>query len=213
MNDEKIVITTEECDNATPVPSCVTYSLPPITEQGDEDGTVSPRSSKGIMIAVLVTAFVLIAIGMVSYCVWEKKGGPRTALTQKVGQQTVDQFKNSFVKKINTELADPQSNLRKYIENAHLTVTVSKAYVKQCNVTTVDGSNLAGRDGVNVDEIDFEIRFFWDGVIQKDGHTDLKIVFDQRANKVLSAKILDTNALFNTEDPEFWMGFGALFFL
>lgn len=212
MNDEKIVITTEECDNATPVPSCATYSLPPITGREDEDGATSPRSSKGIIIAALVTAFVFIAIGMASYCAMQKRMSPSGANLMGE-QQTIDRFRDCFVQKTNDELADSQSNLRKYIEDAHLTVAVTKAYVKQCKVSTVDGSNLVGCDGSNVDEIELEIRFFWDGVIQKDGHTDLRIVLDYRANKVLSAEFLDSNALLNTEDPEFWIGLGALLFL
>lgn len=213
MNDEKIVITTEECDNATPVPSCATYSLPPITEQGDEDGTASKRSSKGILIAV--TAFVFVAIGMVSYCILQK-GDPQYGQTSMCEPQTVDQFKNDFVQKTNAELANPESGLRKYIQDAHLTVTVSKAYVKDCAVTTIDGSGLVGNGLSNLDEVSLTIRFYWDGIVERDGHTDLKLTYDVRAEKVKNAEIGETTAKINITDPKFWFGVGealALCFL
>lgn len=213
MNDEKIVITTEECDNATPVPSCATYSLPPITEQEDEDGTASSRSSKGLTIIALVAAFVFVAIGMASYCILQKEDHGPISIRE---SQTVDQFKNDFVQKTNAELANPESGLRKYIEDAHLTVTVSKAYVKDCAVTTVDGSNLIGNDFSNLDEVSLTIRFYWDGIVERDGHTDLKLIYDVRAEKVKNAEIGETTAKINVTDPKFWFGVGealALCFL
>lgn len=214
MNDEKIVITTEECDNATPMPSCTTYSLPPITEQEDEDGVTSSRS-RGVTIAVLVAAFVFVSIGMVSYCVLQKGGGT-IAEPPICEQQTVDQYKSDFVQKTNAELANPASGLRKYIEGAHLTVTVSKAYVKDCAISTVDGSDLVGNDFSNLDEVSLTIRFYWDGIVERDGHTDLKLIYDVRAGKVKNAEICETTAKINITDPKFWFGVGealALCFL
>ena len=213
-NDEKIVITTEECDNATPVPSCATYSLPPITEQENEDDMTSSRS-KGVTIAVLVAAFVFVAIGMVSYCVWQKEDGP-IGEPPIVEMQTVDQFKDYFVQKTNAELANPESGLRKYIEDAHLSVTVSKAYVRDCAVTTVDGSNLVGNEFSNLDEVSLTIRFYWDGILDRDGHTDLNLTYDVRAEKVKNAEMGESTAIINIKDPKFWLGVGealALCFL
>lgn len=214
MNDEKIVITTEECDNATPVPSCATYSLPPIMEQENDDVMTSLRS-RGVTIAVLVAAFVFVAIGMVSYCIWQKGEG---AIVEPpiVELQTVDQFKDYFVQKTNAELANPESGLRKYIQDAHLTVTVSKAYVKDCAVTTIDGSDRVGNDFSNLDEVSLTIRFYWDGIVERDGHTDLKLAYDVRAGKVKTAEIGETTAKINITDPKFWFGVGealALCFL
>lgn len=213
MNGEKIVITTVECDNATPVPSCATYSLPPLTEQEVEEGKTLPRFTKGVAIAVLVVAFVFVAIGMVSYCVLQNS---KLSSEHIVEQQTVDQFKDYFVQKTNAELANPESGLRKYIENAHLTVSVSKAYVKDCAVTTIDGSDLVGVDFSNLDEISLTIRFYWDGIVDRDGHTDLKLTYDVRAEKVENAEIGETTAKIDITDPKFWFGVGealALCFL
>lgn len=202
--DEKIVITVEECDNATPIPSSMPW-------QSFEDAESPEHRSplKGIVLFVILVSFVLIVFGMVAYCIV----GPemtRCFSSECPQVKTVDQYRDECIEKMNSQLANSDDAIRKYIEGVHVTVKVTSAYVLDCNVTTVDGSNLAGKDDSNVQEVALTIRFFWDGEIHKGGHTDLALRIDARAGKVLDAKVVNTSALVNITDPKFWLGLGTL---
>ena len=102
-----------------------------------------------------------------------------------------------------------QTLVRKRIEDAHGTVTVSHAYVLKCDVTTTDGSDKAK----NISLVTVTIRFNWDGIIHKGGTTDLEV--DLTADgKCTRSRIVRTDAMVNMEDENFWYnvgyGIGAL---
>ena len=205
--DEKIVITQEECDSATPGPTGVPWSVPETnsTELGEHQ-----KGWKGIVLAVLITSFVFVFFGMVLCCTLFQGGyGPDRIVAQ---VKTVEQYRAEIGERINSQLSNPNHAWRKYVEDAHLTVKVVKAYVNRCSVSTIDGSALAGMNDSNISEIDLVIRFYWEGMIDE-GHTDLEIVIDKRADKILKAEIIDTTAIVNTADPNFWMELGSLFLL
>ena len=207
--DEKIVITQEECNSATPGPTGAPWSM---LETNSTELVEHRKGWKGIVLAILITSFVFVFFGMVFYCT-QFQGryghGPDRIVTQ---VKTVEQYRAEIGERINSQLSDSNHAWRKYVEDAHLSVKVVKAYVNRCSVSTIDGSALAGMNDSNISEIDLVIRFFWEGMIDE-GHTDLEIVIDKRADKILKAEIIDTTAIVNTADPNFWKELGSLFLL
>jgi|GEM_PF-6666767 len=129
---------------------------------------------------------------------------------------TVAQFRNYVERDINKELANLNNPVVKRIEAAHGTVTVKKIYVSDVQVKTKDGSDLAGPEGNNVRSFSVAITSIWDGVFHKDGRTVLGILFENVNGEleVTAAKILQTDAMINMEDQNFWYnvgyGIGAL---
>lgn len=120
---------------------------------------------------------------------------------------TVDDVRREIVTSLNTALSNQSCPLRKRIEDAHGTVTVSHAHVLKCDITTVDGSDKAGVDHANISLITVIIRFNWDGIIHKDGTTDLEVNLTADGN-CTRARIVRTDAMVNTEDPDFWYDVG-----
>lgn len=122
---------------------------------------------------------------------------------------TVEQYREKIMNEVDKELAEPNSSLRQYIEDAHLTVTVQSAKVVRCDVSTVDGSDSAGKNDSNIDKVDMLIRFTWQGWLT-DGFTDFRLVYDARNDRPEKAEIEYTTALFDTSDPEFWENLGII---
>lgn len=122
--------------------------------------------------------------------------------------ETIEDARTQAIAFFNEELSNPNCEVRKRIENAHLTVTVKSAYVVRCEMETLDGSNLVGEDGENIRSMMVLLRFEWEGWIDK-GYTDLRVDFDM-LNKRASSRIDYTTAMINAEDPELWYDVGYL---
>ena len=128
---------------------------------------------------------------------------------------SVDEFQRRTREKLNKELMNPSSEFRNAvfsrIEKAHVTVTAKSAEITKCNIRTIDGSDSVKNDGENVLSYDYNVRVRWDGVFHKNGSTTLNII-QQRNNKgeygVQSAQIIQSDAVVNVEDPDFWYGVG-----
>lgn len=140
-------------------------------------------------------------------------GNPFSSLSGQstVSEPTVAEFQKDFCRKVDKELSSRDNDIRKRIEAAHATVTVKDAYVSFCRMTTRDGSDNAGRNGSNISNVNFTIHTVWDGIFHKNGYTDLQIVLDVHGDKadVRTSEIVDTNAMINVEDPNFWYAVGA----
>ena len=148
--------------------------------------------SKKLMICIFgVVSVVLVCILLFSGCGNEK---------------TVAEYGEELEWRINNELASSRNDLRRRVENAHVTVTVRSAYVSDLRITTKDGSNTAGADGKNIRRIYLEITTRWDGFIHKNGCTVLGMEYENVNGKMkpTDVRIIRTDALVNTEDPEFW---------
>lgn len=196
--DEKIVITEDECNRATPH-----VSTPSWTSTGCPEAPKPQRSWRGIVLSVVVTAFVLVSIGMAVYCLSGSSSVPFSS-----SPMTVAQYKAECIKRANSSLSDSNNALRKKVEDAHVTVNVTDAYVKDCSVTTFDGTDSAGQKGANVYKVTYTIRCEWTGFTEK-GYTDLEIVIDKQTNTVLSNRIVKTTAKVNIDDPSFWWDVGC----
>lgn len=125
------------------------------------------------------------------------------------GEMTVEEVRHKIVDTFNEELSSSTCPVRKRIEDAHGTVTVSHAYVLKCDVMTTDGSDKAK----NISLVTVTIRFNWDGIVHKGGTTDLEV--DLTADgKCTRSRIVRTDAMVNMEDKDFWYdvgyGIGAL---
>lgn len=128
---------------------------------------------------------------------------------------TVPLYKNFLINSANNNLSNENNGIRRRVENAHGSVRVKTAYVRSCDIQTTDGSNYAGNAGNNIQSFVLRIMTRWDGVIHKNGFTELKYVFVRRQDSfdVLSAEIVRTDALVNVEDPNFWIAVGGALLL
>lgn len=62
-------------------------------------------------------------------------------------------------------------------------------------------------DGRNISEHKLVLRFWWDGIIHANGHTDIGFVVD-KDGKCVKTWTDDTDALIDLDDPDFWYGVG-----
>ena len=104
--------------------------------------------------------------------------------------------------------ATRRPDIVKRVEEKHGTVTVKNVEIKHYSVQTVDGGNLVRGDGGNISEHKLVLRFWWDGIIHENGHTDIGFVIN-REGKCVKTWTDDTDALIDLEDPNFWYGVGA----
>ena len=127
------------------------------------------------------------------------------------GEYTVADFRNDTEQKINRELCKKNNPINQLVEAAHLTVTVTEAYVSDVRASTKDGSNLAGRNGSNIKNAKIYITTRWDGNIHKNGKTVVELSYERVRDewKVMDAKIVETDALVTTTDPDFWYKVGV----
>ena len=152
---------------------------------------------------VILCVAALLAL----WLIWPSGKGDAEA--KREGAMTVEEVRHKIVDTFNEELSSSTCPVRKRIEDAHGTVTVSHAYVLKCDVMTTDGSDKAK----NISLVTVTIRFNWDGIVHKGGTTDLEV--DLTADgKCARSRIVRTDAMVNMEDKDFWYdvgyGIGAL---
>lgn len=207
MNGDKITISMDEVNRAEPVPGA---TVPPnfttgYAPHGSGSDVKSRRTALFVGIGIAVVAlFCMVGIIGVAALV----GDNGSYITKSEPELTVSDYRARFMREVGEELAK-SSALRKRIEEAHVTVTVGSAEIVRCDVTTVDGSDKAGKDDANIDRVSTLIRFRWTGMIDA-GYTDLRIVYDVRNKRLEKSEIEYTTALVNVEDPSFWYGVGSL---
>ena len=160
------------------------------------DKTVSLWTS-GRKGKVILCAAALMAL----WFVWPSGNGDADAKQET--EMTIEDVRHKIVEDLNEQLSNSTCPVRKRIEDAHGTVTVSHAYVLKCDVTTTDGSDKAK----NISLVTVTIRFNWDGVIHKGGTTDLEVDLTPDG-KCARSRIVRTDALVNKEDENFWYNIG-----
>jgi len=122
-------------------------------------------------------------------------------------QESVQEFGQRQISMIDKELLDPNNAICKRIEAAHITVTAKSAKVTQWQAQTIDGSNNAGKNGSNIGDIDMVITVIWDGLLQKDGFTEIEILYDNQNKRTKATKYLRSSALVNWENVD-WKAVG-----
>lgn len=152
---------------------------------------------------VIWIAIAILVLGVFWYNQSETKGDE----SHEIVRVTVEDVRREIVSGVNNGLNDPNHPIRKIVENAHLTVDVKNAYVLKCEIDTLDGSANAGRNCDNISQIKLTIRLVWDGIFHFNGKTDFETVYSS-TGELVSAGIVQTDALVNTEDPEFWFDVG-----
>ena len=163
----------------------------------------SGRKGKVLVIgAALMLCFA--CIGVVS--IFSDSTCERT-FSDSTYERTVSDFRAECIRDFNKDLSRSNSKLRKFIEYAHVTVTVKSANITRCEVTTIDGTEKAGKNNSNIAEVSMLIRFLWEGIIDT-GYTDLRILWDAQSNSIIKSKIEYTTAWINTQDPDLWWNVG-----
>lgn len=206
MAKDKITISMDDVNSATPVPG---PAASPVFTPGyapSESNKDSKPKRTGLFVGIGVAAVALcciIGIGVMAVV----DPGPIPPPTPK--ERTVSDYRAETMREIEAELAKPDSKCKKRIEDAHITVTVKSTEIVRCDVTTLDGSDTTGKDDSNIDKVSTLIRFYWTGIIDA-GYTDLRIVYDVQNQRLLKSEIEYTTAIANVEDPDFWLGVGAL---
>lgn len=202
MSEEKITISMEEVNHATPVPGT---AVPPNLTSGyvplESELEIKPKRT-GLFVGIGIAAVALLCIAGIG--IMALVGDPFSPRNR-----SVSEYRAETMREIEAELSKPDSSWRKRIEDAHFTVTVKSTEIIRCDVTTLDGSEKAGPDDSNIDKVSLLIRFNWKGIIDA-GYTDLRIVYDVQNKRILKSEIEHTTALINGEDPKFWLGIGTL---
>lgn len=124
-------------------------------------------------------------------------GGGSTPPNEIPGTYTVKDYIQDERQKLEQQLNTKPNDFGKHIENIHVTVTYKGGHVKSMTAKTVDGSNIAGPNGSNISEVDVVITAYWDGYLQKNGFTEMELLYDARGDTLKSVKYLDSNAVFN----------------
>lgn len=209
MSDDKISISMDEVNRATPVPGAApqTTAIP---------GCVPPESSRtdkpdrtGLFVGLGIAAVALISILAIGVAAFTGSGGKPIGGISWPREKTVADYRAETIKEVEEELAKPGSALKKRIEAAHMTVDVTSTRIVRCDVTTIDGSDRAGQNDSNIDKISMLIRFNWQGIIDS-GYTDLRVEYDAKNDRLLKSEIEYTTALVNAEDPAFWWDVGFI---
>lgn len=208
MSEDKITISMDEVNNATPVPGTAepqdfTSGYVPLES---EQETKPKRTGLFIGIGIAVVAFLCIAsVGIVAFL-----GGDGGIVPPIQIERTVSDYRAETIRDIKMELARSDSKLKKRIENAHVpSVKVGSTEIIRCDVDTVDGSDKAGKDDSNIDKVSMLIRFNWEGSILT-GYTDLKIVYDVQNQRTIESKIdYTTDPIPTSEDFDAWWDIGT----
>ena len=127
---------------------------------------------------------------------------------------TLDEWTDAERQHLNAELAT-SPKLKPYIESIHPLVTFTGAAVKSVSVTTVDGSTRTGKNGGNIAEVEFVVTYHWEGPVQKNGYTEVLYVWDMQANRLKTSRYLDTTAVMNLDNIDWFklgMELGPLLF-
>lgn len=127
------------------------------------------------------------------------------------GEYTVADFRNDTEQNINRALQQENNMIKQLVETAHVTVTLTEAYVSDVRATTKDGSNLAGRNGSNIKNTKIYITTRWDGFLHKNGKTVVELSYERVRDewKVMDAKIVETDAWVDITDSKFWYKVGV----
>jgi hypothetical protein len=117
-----------------------------------------------------------------------------------------------WIKKETVELSNKlstSSDWKSHIEDIHPFVTYRRLSISQILAKTVDGSNIAGRNGENISELDILITFYWEGPITKDGFTEVRFIYDVKGQALKSTKYERSNAAVNLATVD-WFKTGAM---
>ena len=163
------------------------------------------RIGIGLCFCIVIAVAALICI----ICIVPNGNASRDRSVSRWKTRTINDYRNELIQSFNEELLKPSSVFRKFIEDAHLTVTVKSTRIVRCDVMTVDGSKMAGENNSNIDNWSMLIRFNWEGIVDT-GCSDLRIVYDVQNDRPIKSEIEYTTALFNTKDPSFWWNVGYL---
>lgn len=204
MSDEKITISMDEVNHATPVPGA---TPPPIFTSGyvppESDQDVTPKRT-GLFIGIGIAAVALLCITGIGIMAIIDRGGSQNRGGSQIRifpqERTVSDYRAEKIERVKVELSKPDSKWKKLIEDAHLTVTVKSTRIVRCDVKTVDGSDKVGKDNSNIDKVSMVIRFNWQGQVFGPGYSDLQIEYDGQNDKVLTSKIVETSAKITIDD-------------
>ena len=156
---------------------------------------------------MIITTVFVISLALF-FCCGSEGGGIADGGDSSV---TVAQYTQKQIDDLSSEVASwgtKRPEIVKRVEAKHGTVTVKNVQVKHFSIQTIDGGNFVHGDGENISEYKLVLRFWWDGIIHENGHTDIGFVIDNDG-KCVKTWTDDTDALIDLEDPNFWYGVGA----
>lgn len=156
---------------------------------------------------IIITAIFIVSLALFLCCGSEGGG----IVDGGGGPVAVSQYTQKQIEDLSSEVASwatKRPEIVRRVEGKHGTVTVKSVQVKHFSIQTVDGGNLVYGDGENISEYKLVLRFWWDGIIHENGHTDIGFVIN-KAGECVKTWTDDTDALIDLEDPDFWYGVGA----
>ena len=148
------------------------------------------------MWVVVLTVIVALCFWFLSSCIRKKK--------------SLEVYEQDKIRELTHEVSawpSTRPSIVESIEAKHGTVTVKKVEVEHFSVQTIDGGRVVYGDGDNLSEYKLILRFWWDGILHEDGHTDVGFIFDKDGEPVKSWTE-ESDALLDLDDPEFWGSLG-----
>jgi len=191
---EKIRITSDDVARARDGESGTEPPYPPINVAANRRAPLVIGSSVGAIVVVLALLFIV--------------------LISNTRDITVDEWKVMERKQLNAELST-SPKLKPYVEGIHPFVTFTGANIKSITATTIDGSNRAGKAGSNISELEFVVTYHWYGPVQENGYTEVLYVWDWQAKKLKKSRYLDSTAVVNLDNIDWFkvgMALAPLFF-
>lgn len=89
------------------------------------------------------------------------------------------------------------AEIKAFVENIHPWVTYKRAVISEMHAVTIDGSNIAGRQGENISEVEMLVTFYWEGPVTKDGFTEVRFNYDYQGQQFKGQRFERTNAKIN----------------
>ena len=132
---------------------------------------------------------------------------------------TVEAYTQQLIGKMKGEVAEwarTRPAIVTEIERRHVSVKIDAVDLKSLKVNTIDNSPIIAKQLKNVDSVELTIRFWWDGVVKQNGHTDIKYTLvPDESGKFEPRKydLIESDAPIDIKNLNFWMDVGQIGYL
>ena len=178
----------------------------PIVKASPPPKTGKTSSRSGLLVLVLAS-LVLVVVMLFG----GKKTPPPPMTVEAYTQQLIGKMKREVA-----EWARTRPEMVTEIERRHLSVKIHTVDLKSLKVNTIDDSPIITKKLENVDSVELTIRFWWDGMVKQNGHTDIKYTLVPDENGKFEPRkytLIESDAPIDIKSLKFWMDVGRIGYL
>lgn len=102
------------------------------------------------------------------------------------------------------------------IERRHVSVKIDAVDLTSLKVNTINNSPTITKQLKNVDSVELTLRFWWDGVVKQNGHTDIKYTLAPNEDGEFEPRkyeLMESDSLIDIKNLNFWMDVGQIGYL